>query len=238
MVLNTTEIGERITILRKQQKLTQTELAHKLNKSLRTVQKYERGEIEISFTVINELAAILNTTVEHLIGCDNTCISFEEGSVLKMTIGEQIRYYRRMAGITQEQLAQLSGIHPVSIRKYETNKMIPQIPQIKKIAKALDVRPSTLIDAGRTALNEKDISFEDIYTHLNDIREGINAISDMLLEYIGRDSLEINVELDIGRVVDILNKMDIRITQTDEDLQDLYGAAYNGHKTLTVRKAE
>ena len=56
-----------------------------------------------------------------------------------MTIGDKIRYLRTRMGITQGELADLSGIHPVSIRKYETNKMTPQAQQIEKIADALGV---------------------------------------------------------------------------------------------------
>lgn len=56
-----------------------------------------------------------------------------------MTIGEKIKYFRTRIGITQAKLAELSGIHPVSIRKYETNKMTPQIQQIDRIAEALGV---------------------------------------------------------------------------------------------------
>lgn len=56
-----------------------------------------------------------------------------------MTIGEKIRYFRTRIGITQAKLAELSGIHPVSIRKYETNKMTPQAEQIDKISEALGV---------------------------------------------------------------------------------------------------
>ncbi len=56
-----------------------------------------------------------------------------------MTIGDKIRYLRTRMGITQGELADLSGIHPVSIRKYETNKMTPQAQQIEKIAEALGV---------------------------------------------------------------------------------------------------
>lgn len=61
-----------------------------------------------------------------------------------MTIGEKIRYFRTRIGITQAKLAEISGIHPVSIRKYETNKMIPQEQQIEKIANALMVSPFAL----------------------------------------------------------------------------------------------
>ena len=56
-----------------------------------------------------------------------------------MTIGEKIKYFRKRIGITQAKLAELSGIHPVSIRKYETNKMVPQAAQIDRLAEALGV---------------------------------------------------------------------------------------------------
>ena len=58
-----------------------------------------------------------------------------------MTIGEKIKYCRKQIGITQDKLAELTGIHPVSIRKYETNKMRPQPPQLEKIAAALELEP-------------------------------------------------------------------------------------------------
>ena len=63
-----------------------------------------------------------------------------------MTIGEKIKYFRTCIGITQGKLAELSGIHPVSIRKYETNKMVPQTPHIIKLAEALNVSPFAFTD--------------------------------------------------------------------------------------------
>ena len=48
-------IGQRIKQLRKRKGLNQTELAQMLKKSLRTVQKYETGEIEVSIAVVNQL---------------------------------------------------------------------------------------------------------------------------------------------------------------------------------------
>ena len=61
-----------------------------------------------------------------------------------MTIGEKIRYRRKSIGITQLRLAELSGIHPVSIRKYETDKMIPGSEQLNKIADALSISYNAL----------------------------------------------------------------------------------------------
>ena len=48
-------IGQRIKQLRKRKGLNQTELAQMLKKSLRTVQKYETGEIEVSIAVVNQI---------------------------------------------------------------------------------------------------------------------------------------------------------------------------------------
>ena len=42
-----------------------------LGKSLRTIQKYESGEIEVSIAMINELAKVLDTTSTYLIGYEH-----------------------------------------------------------------------------------------------------------------------------------------------------------------------
>ena len=61
------------------------------------------------------------------------------------SVGERIKYFRKERKMTQEQLAELTGIHPVSIRKYETNKMQPQIEQIERIATTLQVNANAII---------------------------------------------------------------------------------------------
>lgn len=70
-------IGERIKALRKKRGYNQKELADLLGKSLRTVQKYESGEIEISIAVINQLAKLLDTTSTYLIGQRTGDFKFE-----------------------------------------------------------------------------------------------------------------------------------------------------------------
>ena len=62
------QIGLRIRTARKQKGMNQTQLANALGKSLRTIQKYESGEIEVSIAMINELAGLLDTTSTYLIG--------------------------------------------------------------------------------------------------------------------------------------------------------------------------
>ena len=61
-------IGLRIRTLRKRKGYNQQELADILGKSLRTVQKYESGEIEVSIAIANQLAKVLDTTPTFLFG--------------------------------------------------------------------------------------------------------------------------------------------------------------------------
>ncbi len=61
-------IGQRIKTLRKSKGLNQQELANLLGKSLRTVQKYETGEIEVSIAIVNQLAKLLDTTPTFILG--------------------------------------------------------------------------------------------------------------------------------------------------------------------------
>ena len=70
------EIGLRIRAARKAKRLNQTEFAELLNKSLRTVQKYESGEIEVSVAVIKEIAKVLECSPSYILGWD------EENKVL------------------------------------------------------------------------------------------------------------------------------------------------------------
>lgn len=65
------EIGARISALRKRKHYNQAYLADRLSKSLRTVQKYESGEIKISVAVANQLALVLDTTPEFILGYDS-----------------------------------------------------------------------------------------------------------------------------------------------------------------------
>ena len=66
--LDYSAIGQRIKLLRKRKGLNQKELAGILGKSLRTVQKYETGEIEVSIAVVNQLADILESTTTYILG--------------------------------------------------------------------------------------------------------------------------------------------------------------------------
>ena len=64
-------IAKNITELRTREKLTQAELAEKLNYSDKAISKWERGESLPDVTVLKQIADMFGVTVDWLL-CDNT----------------------------------------------------------------------------------------------------------------------------------------------------------------------
>lgn len=64
------KVGQKIRHLRKVKGLSQQELGELLDKSSRTIQKYETGEIEVSVSVVNKLAEILDSNPCYILGYD------------------------------------------------------------------------------------------------------------------------------------------------------------------------
>lgn len=63
-----------------------------------------------------------------------------------MTLGEKIKHHRNVKGLTQKQLGDMAGIHEVTIRKYEANKISPKRDQLESIASCLGVPLNEFID--------------------------------------------------------------------------------------------
>lgn len=60
--------GKKIAALRKDLKMSQTDLAKQLSTSVSVISRYERDEMIPSIDVAKKLAGILNTTVGYLLG--------------------------------------------------------------------------------------------------------------------------------------------------------------------------
>jgi transcriptional regulator with XRE-family HTH domain len=72
-------------------------------------------------------------------------------------IGEAIRFYRRRAGITQEELARRAEIAPTSVVRLETGEVRqPRYGTLMKLAGALQVNPAEFVrfvsDVGKPAV--------------------------------------------------------------------------------------
>lgn len=62
-----------------------------------------------------------------------------------MAIGENIKHFRKQAGLTQKELAKKIGCAEITIRQYETGKREPRQDQQFLICEALGIPPIALI---------------------------------------------------------------------------------------------
>lgn len=70
MNLTNEQIGQRIKTVRTKKNVTQTQLAEKLGKSLRTIQSYESGESRIFISTIDEISHALGVKPSYLLGIE------------------------------------------------------------------------------------------------------------------------------------------------------------------------
>lgn len=60
-----------------------------------------------------------------------------EENLARRHCGNQIRYFRKEAGLTQSQLAQRIGVSLNSVQRYEKNERQPSADLLLRIAEAL-----------------------------------------------------------------------------------------------------
>lgn len=69
-------------------------------------------------------------------------------------LGQRIRNYRTLQGLSQEKLAELAGCHPSYVGQIERGEKNATIESIEKIAVALNVSLSKLFEKLGTTANE------------------------------------------------------------------------------------
>lgn len=68
------------------------------------------------------------------------------GRKLPRDFGRRVRHLREERGLSQEKLAELAGLHRTIIGRFERGELNPTITSVAKIAKALGVSASELME--------------------------------------------------------------------------------------------
>lgn len=104
---------------------------------------------------------------------------------IRHTFIQNMKFYRKQAGLTQEKLAELIGMSTSYIGDMEARERFPSAETIDKIANALNMRPSELFNERGSPETTKE-SFEKIYaTKLNEelkkrILKDIDEVCEMI----------------------------------------------------------
>mgnify|MGYP004498295357 CR=1 FL=1 len=67
-------------------------------------------------------------------------------SNIAKVVGQRIRNYRTQKGLSQDKLAELSGVHPTYIGQLERGEKNATLESIEKITSAMEISLSTLFE--------------------------------------------------------------------------------------------
>lgn len=60
--------------------------------------------------------------------------------------GSNLRAARERLGLTQEEVAQRSGVHSTEVSRIEAGKRDPKVSTLERLARAVEVKPGRLLD--------------------------------------------------------------------------------------------
>ena len=86
-----------------------------------------------------------------------------------MTLGEKIKEARKQCGLSQEQLAEKLAVSRSAVAKWETDKGIPDVENLKALAHVLNVSVDYLLDDGEVI---DEVAMREPY-NLSDYGKGI-----------------------------------------------------------------
>lgn len=152
-------VGQRIRKIRLERNLKQADLAIKTNISRVSIGNYERGDRIPNADALKAIANALNVSVNDLI-YDDTLVE----PCNSMNIGDTLKQKRKIAKLTQKELADKSGISISYIQQLEYGmKENPGIEVLRSIANALNVSINDLlydddpIEIGRNIRKERKL---------------------------------------------------------------------------------
>ena len=112
--------------------------------------------------------------------------------MVEVVIVESIKVLRRGKGCTQEQLANAVGVKRAVISKYESGMVSPSYDMMKKIAAALSVPISELLDTPF----EKLVSSERLDIYIDSIRDHLLPLNDKGREKVADFAVDYSIDLD------------------------------------------
>lgn len=61
-------------------------------------------------------------------------------------LGSNLRDARKRLGLTQEEVAERSGVHATEVSRIEAGKRDPRISTLRRLARAVEVSPGRLLE--------------------------------------------------------------------------------------------
>lgn len=112
-----TNLGNRIQELRKQHKLSQVELAEKINISKSQMIRYENKGVQPPADIINKLSEVLGTSVDFLINGNTT-----EKAQNTLKDADLIRQFKEIEGLPDNEKSTILKVVSAYIRDFKAKQ--------------------------------------------------------------------------------------------------------------------
>ena len=127
------------------------------------------------------------------------------------SLAQNIKYYRKLSGLTQKELAKKLSVAPTAISAWEVGRNQPLMNNIEQMSAIFDIKKSLLLGEDFSNQIDKSISpIQSIYDQLAPPRQG------RVLTYAERQLKEQNEE-------------ETKINEVSEKVVQLYGYDYYDH---------
>ena len=186
--------------LMKESRISQSELASELQTHRQNVYQWVSGKTVPRNDMLIKLADFFKVSVDHLLGKENKTFAskpkkesannFNKQSVkqklnkqfstnqnLKEIFSDNLKYYRKQAGLTQDDFAKSVQTDPVYISYIENGKRFPSIEYIEKMAKVLNIESYKLFLPADLEINS--LANDVLY---NKIKESMINALDLVFE--------------------------------------------------------
>ena len=138
-----------LTLLRKEENLSQHELAKNLGLSRSAVSMYETGQREPDFETLEIFADYFNVDMDYLTGRSTVRIKTPILDEVKY-FGVKLRTLRYRLGLKQEDVANGVNLSKAAISLYENGKREPDFETVEKFADYFNVSMSTFFPSATT----------------------------------------------------------------------------------------
>ncbi|MBQ3643166.1 MAG: helix-turn-helix domain-containing protein [Candidatus Riflebacteria bacterium] len=190
-----------LTRLINDNRISQSELANELGTHRQNVYQWVSGKTVPRNDMLSKIADYFEVSIDYLLGKDNEQLTaktktnppnkftkqsvkqklnskFKSHKNLKEIFSDNLKYYRKQAGLTQDDFAKSVQTDPVYISYIENGKRFPSIEYIEKMAKVLKIDSYKLFLPANLEIN--NIANDVLY---NKIKENVNKAIDQVFEY-------------------------------------------------------
>lgn len=207
-------IGENIKKYRKEKKITQKLLASLINKNIRTVQKYENGEIDPPLEVLIDISEALKVTINELTGEKHLTSS-------QLFLNDIINEYDE----TLESLSEKTGVPLNELEALYNNTNGCSVGTYQKFYNYFG-----LSDKDALLYLTSDVKINSIYNN-NGVNEQLNLVRDVLTK-------KVDLENDLGLKVDYDVDMEEMSTIFMDEFQESKPISENPDNCDTIKNLD